>query len=165
MRQIQVVDAVELAAAYADARYVVALDGDHVGVRVGRPAPDLEAYWPAARYTFLTAWNPASTPRSQTANEAADALLVAELDARGVRRQAAWAESPDGHWREAGWLLADLDRAGCDRLAQAFGQAAVLTWARGEPVRLRMLVERPLTGRLAESVARHVEWVDDAVTA
>lgn len=170
MRALQVVNAAELAAAYARAGYQVLLDGDVLPLQVGRPACDLEAYWPAERYAFITAWNPASTPHSDTANAAADALLVDQLDARGIRRQPAWAESPDGAWREPGWLIADVDRSNCDRLAQEFGQAGLLYWTRGEPVRLRMLVERPTTPAAAQGLAAiplpaFTEWVDDAVTA
>ena len=70
MRELQIVDAAELAAAYATADYVVVLDGEPMPLRVGEPATDLEAYVPASRYAFITAWNPASQPRSDSANEA-----------------------------------------------------------------------------------------------
>ncbi|MGH8080098.1 MAG: DUF3293 domain-containing protein, partial [Lysobacter sp.] len=111
MRELQVVNAAELALAYAAADYAVALDGDALKLRVGRPALDLEAYWPAARYLFVSAWNPASQPHSDSANQAADERLVARLNAAGVQRQAAWAQDEAGEWREPGWLLADLDDA------------------------------------------------------
>jgi len=164
MRELQVVDASELATAYAAARYAVRLDGDTLPLRVGQPAPDLEAYWPANGYTFITAWNPASEPHSDEANQTADALMVAQLDAAGVQRLAAWAEDPDGEWREPGWLLADLDNDLVDRLAHEFGQAGVLRWQRGEPVRLRMLVERPRDGRMATAAAGFTDWVGDWAT-
>jgi len=143
MRELQIVDATELADTYAAAEYAVVLDGDALSLQVGQPASDLEAYWPAQGYVFITAWNPASTPHSDTANEAADAELVARLDAAGVQRQPAWAQDPGGDWREPGWLLADLDETTVDLLAREFGQAGVLAWQRGEPVRLRMLLEKP----------------------
>lgn len=156
MRELQVVNAAELAIAYAVADYAVVLDGDTFALRVGEPAPDLEAYWPATHYVFITAWNPASEPRSDTANETADALLVAQLDAAGAMRQAAWAEDPNGDWREPGWLVADLDPATRDLLAYEFGQAGVLTWQRGQPVRLRMLMACPGNGRASAST----DWVE-----
>lgn len=143
MRELTVVNAAELATAYAAARYAVVLEGDVLALQVGRPATDLEAYWPAGRYVFITAWNPASEPRSDTANATADALLLAQIDHYRAARLPAWAESPDGQWREPGWLLADLDGDTADRLAIEFGQAAILAWQRGEPVRLRMLMEQP----------------------
>ncbi len=157
MRELKIVDASELATTYAAADYVVAIDGDTLPLRVGQHASDLEAYWPASRYAFLTAWNPASEPRSDTANNAADALLVAQLDAAGASRHAAWAQDPVGDWREPGWLLADLDEAELIRLAQEFGQAGVLAWQAGEPVRLLMLMPRP--PRAAPAV--HTGWLGD----
>ena len=155
MRELQVVDAAELATAYAAADYVVVLDGDPLPLRVGQPALDLEAYAPAPRYAFITAWNPASLPRSDTANQAADALLVAQLDGLRATRHAAWAQDPSGDWREPGWLVAGLDEDAVVHLALEFGQAAVLHWRAGEPVRLCMLMPHPTTG---EATA-HTDWV------
>lgn len=153
---LQIVDAEELARAYAAAEYAVALDGDTLPLSVGEPAGDLEAYWPASRYAFITAWNPASEPASDAANEAADARLVTQLDAAGAARQPAWAQDGQRGWREPGWLLADIDDHVVDVLAREFGQAGVLTWNRGEPVRLRMMIARP-----AESCrCPHTDWVE-----
>ena len=143
MRELHIVDRAELASTYARARYAVLLDGDALALRVGEPARDLEAYWPARRYAFITAWNPASVPHSESANETADAALVARLDAIGVARQPAHAFDDGGQWREPGWVVADIEDALLDLLAREFGQAGVLAWAFGEPVRLRMLMPRP----------------------
>lgn len=154
MHELRIVDAAELATAYAAAEYVVVLDGDPLPLRVGEPARDLEAYVPASRYSFITAWNPASEPRSDAANEAADALLVAQLDTLGASRHAGWAQDAAGRWREPGWLVAGLDESAVLRLAQEFGQAGVLDWEAGEPVRLRMLAPRPEGDEVA-----HTEWI------
>ena len=154
MRELQIVNAAELAAAYADAEYAVVLDGDALQLHVGKRATDLEAYWPAQRYAFITAWNPASVPHSDATNETANALLAARLDAAGVARQPAHAYDHRGEWREAGWLVADLDDAILDLLACEFGQAGVLAWRFGEPVRLRMLLSKP---PYAENDG-HIEW-------
>ena len=156
MRRLQVVNAVELAAAYAAADYSVLLDGETLPVRVGEPAADLEAYWPARRYLFITAWNPASEPRSDTANATADALLVGRLDDAGAARYPAWAEGAGGDWREPGWLLADVEPDQCLRLAQEFGQAGVLAWERGQLVRLRMMLARPADASSSDCV----DWVE-----
>lgn len=159
MHQIEIVDAAGLAHAYATAAYAVAMDGDALALRVGEPAGDLEAYWPAQRYAFITAWNPASQPRPDEANAQADAMLVALLDEAGAPRLAAWAAAADGAWREPGWLVADLDPGALDRLAVEFGQAGVLAWERGAPVRLRMLLARPVPGPTPGSGA-HTDWLE-----
>lgn len=157
MRELQVVNAAELALAYAAAEYAVALDGDALPLRVGRPAADLEAYWPASRYLFVSAWNPASEPHSESANRAADERLIARLEAAGIPRHAAWAQDSAGEWREPGWLLADLDDLAANALARDFGQAGVLAWRRGEPVRLRMLIARPTDAEGAD----YTDWIGD----
>lgn len=165
MRTYRVVDAVELARAYAGAVYSVALDGDTLPLRVGQPAADLEAYWPARGYAFLTAWNPASQPHSDEANHTADGLLVAELDAAGIARLAACAQSPDGQWREPGWLLSDAEEHVVERLAQEFGQAGILSWRCGTPVRLKMLTGCPQPAGLTGVLAHYTDWtgrVDEA---
>lgn len=162
MRELQVVNAAELADAYAVAVYAVRLDGDVLPLRVGTPATDVEAYWPAGHYVFITAWNPASQPPSDSTNEAADAALVARLDALGAPRQSAFAEDGDGYWREPGWLVADLDLATIEQLAREFGQAAVLAWQRGEPVRLRMLLKHPrcIPDTSSAPAAAFTDWVE-----
>lgn len=156
MREIQIVDAGELAAAFAQADYAVRLDGDTFRLKVGKLAGDMEAYWPAQRYAFITAWNPASQPQSDAINQRADSSLVAQLKAIGASHQPAWAEDATGDWREIGWLVAGLEPHMLDALAHEFGQAAVLHWEAGQPVRLKMYVQRPT---LTPPVA-HIDWVE-----
>lgn len=143
MNQFQIVDATELARAYASARYEVDLGVGVQAVCVGELAAELEIALPAASYAFITAWNPASMPRTQEANAEADARLCARLDAAGAGRAPMRAQDQGGRWFEAGWLVSGLDAAGVDALAREFGQAGVLFWSRGTPVRLRMLLTRP----------------------
>jgi len=153
-RELRILDAAGLATAYALAEYAVVLDGDALRLTVGERANDLEAYWPAHRYGFITAWNPRSVPQSDAANETASAALVARLDAIGASRQLAHAFDKEGRWREAGWVVADVEPALLDLLGREFGQAGVLAWAFGEPVRLRMLMPRPAGVELVD-----VDWV------
>ena len=153
VRELQIVNATELALAYVRAEYAVVLDGDALRLHVREQARDLEAYWPARRYGFITAWNPGSVPHSDAANETANATLVARLDAIGARRLPAHAFDKNGQWREAGWLVGDVEESLLDLLGREFGQAAVLSWTFGEPVRLRMLMARPAGVLLPD-----VEW-------
>lgn len=153
MRELRIVDAAELAIAYARAEYALVIDEDALHLRVGKLARDVEAYWPMRRYGFITAWNPASVPVSDSANETANATLVARLNAMGVQRLPAHAFASDGSWREAGWLVADLEEPLLDLLGREFRQAGVLSWAAGEPVRLRMLMPCPVD-------APDTEWID-----
>lgn len=156
MREIQIVDAGELATAYAQADYAVRLDGDTFRIEVGKPAGDVEAYWPAHRYAFITAWNPASHPQSDAVNQSADSSLVAQLKAIGAPHQPAWAEDSTGDWRELGWLVAGLEPHMLDALAHEFGQAGVLHWEPGHPVRLKMYLRRPSDA----PPVPHIDWVE-----
>lgn len=155
IREFHIVDAVELAVAYAKAEYALVLDGDALLLHVGKRARDVEAYWPARRYGFITAWNPASVPHSETANETANAALVARLDAIGAERQPAHAFETQGRWLEAGWLIANIEAPLLDLLGREFSQAGVLSWEAGEPVRLRMLMPRPAKAPPLE----YIDWV------
>jgi hypothetical protein len=158
MRELHIVNAAELADAYAQAEYAVVLDGDALPIHVGEPARDMEAYWPASRYGFITAWNPASVPHSDTTNEAANAALVARFEALGAPRLPAYAFDKEGHWREEGWLVGDIGEALLDLIAREFGQAGVLAWTFGEPVRLRMQMARP-----GSAMPRGcIDWADAA---
>lgn len=143
MHELQIVDATELVRAYAAAEYGATVEGRTCALQVGAPAPAFESAWPASRYGFVTAWNPASSPQPDAANEEADTRLRARLDRLGAARVPAWAQAPDGRWREPGWLLADLPLHELDALAREFGQAGTLCWSQGEPVRLRMLMAAP----------------------
>lgn len=155
MREYRIVNAVELATAYARAEYAVQLEGDTMPLRVGECASDLEAYWPATSYVFISAWNPASEPRSDQVNHDADMALVAQLDALGARRLPGFAQGNEGHWREPGWLVGGVSLPVADLLAREFGQAAVLAWDRGQAVRVRMLLG-PAPGQPVE----FVDWVE-----
>jgi hypothetical protein len=156
MYQLQIVDAAELVRAYAAAEYGVAAGDRTFALQVGVLAPGFESTWPAARYAFITAWNPASSPQADAANEEADARLRARLDRLDAARIPAWAQAPDGRWREPGWLLADLPVPELDALAHEFGQAGTLCWDRGEPVCLRMRVARPAS----DTGLPCVDWVE-----
>jgi hypothetical protein len=144
---LRLLDAEALAAAYRAARYLADTPMGAHAVAVGEPAPALEAGIDAASFAFITAWNPASRPCGDGENRAADARLAIEVDARGIRRWPMRACARDGGWAEPGWLLAGIDPATLDGLARRFGQAGVLFWRRGEPVRLRMLLPGPAGAR------------------
>lgn len=152
-----------LLTAYLGAHYRVYLDDRAwLALEIGQPAPaTLAQSLPATPCTLVTAWNPQSVARSREANDAADAALHAELDGLGVpvlralagqahddgvvpafgragpRRDASEPRSGQD-WSEPGWLVGGLDTAATDALARRYGQAGILHWRQGEPVRLRM---------------------------
>ncbi len=134
----------DLLDAYLAARYRIDPDGACLALRVGTPAPAaLASVLPAASYTLVTAWNPRSLPREQADNHAADAALHTGLLAHGMQCLRTCACDGNGRWREPGWLVAGLHAPGADALARRLGQAAILHWQAGAPVRLRMYMPRP----------------------
>ena len=150
-------DAYTLAHAFSNARYRVETDDGTVEFRVGDRVPGLEARLPATDYAFITAWNPDAERSGAARNAAADEALAARLDASGAVRRRTWAQDAQGGHREAGWLVAGLPSDRIHALGLEFGQAGVLAWLRGEPVRLRMLVARPEGDHRELS---EVDWVE-----
>lgn len=148
-------DLLELARAFASARYRVDMGGDPLEFRVGAPTPDLEARLPAASYAFITAWNPEAERQPVAENALDDDALAARLEAAGADCRRTWAEDAEGGHREAGWLVAGLDAARADALGSAFRQAGILWWAAGTPVRLHMLHPRPGGADLPD-----VDWIE-----
>ena len=59
-------------------------------------------------------------------------------------------------WRELGWLVAGLEPHMLDALAHEFGQAGVLHWEPGHPVRLKMYLRRPSDA----PPVPHIDWVE-----
>ncbi|MBB6064594.1 DUF3293 domain-containing protein [Pseudoxanthomonas broegbernensis] len=144
----------ELLGAYLAALYRVRLDGGEMALRIGQPAPPVLAHaLPAASWTLVTAWNPQSVPRDEASNHAAGAALEAELHARGLAVLPAEAGDADDGWHEPGLLVADVPAREADAIARRYGQAGLLHWRMGQPVRLRMYRPRPPGDRTP-----HVDW-------
>ncbi|WP_462115680.1 DUF3293 domain-containing protein [Lysobacter xanthus] len=148
-------DPIELARAFAAARYRVELGGDPVEFGVGEMPAEIERRLPAPYYAFVTAWNPDAESQPVPENAKSDDHLVARLDALGMNYRRTWAQAPDGAHREAGWLIAGLDPARADALGREFEQAGILSWMAGEPVRLHMLMPPPAGAEL-----QWVDWIE-----
>jgi hypothetical protein len=113
----------ELLAAYLRTRWTVDTPTASLEVRPSHPAPP-----PLAPSGIITAWNPASAPTGPRDNREADGALRAELAARGqpAWRSLAQGEAGDEEWDEPGWCLPGIGREKLLRLAEAYGQNAVL---------------------------------------
>lgn len=71
----------------------------------------------------ISAWNPLGMRLPQPVNRARDALLMGELQARGLSARRARGRSPDGAWWEDGWQIAhEADRT--QLLVRRYGQLA-----------------------------------------
>lgn len=144
-----------LLAAYLAARYRFELAGRWWPLVVGQLAPaELVRAGPARSWSLLTAHNPQSVTRPPAVNAEANAALRAELEVCGHPVLPATASAADGGWEEPGWLASSLEDDEADALARRYGQAGILHWRAGGPVRLRMY--RP---RTAVTPCRNVDWV------
>lgn len=142
-----------LVRAYLEADYRWELDGQWLPLAIGEAAPAPEAAHPGARdFGFLSAYNPASEPRTDRSNRASDEAMRTELVATGKPLRPAFASAPNRSWREPGWLAVDLGRPAVHGLMQRFGQLGVLWWARESPVRLHMDAAAPAGWRHDERV-------------
>lgn len=146
-----------LAEAYLDAEYRWAHDGDWHDIRIGLPVPGLELLYPGVRsFGLMSAWNPHSRPRPESANRRQDALLEAEFEARGLRRVPAFSAARNRSWREPGWVVFDLAAADLDELCRRFGQLGALWWEADQPVRMHMLARRPAGFQRAAPI----DWIE-----
>jgi hypothetical protein len=143
-----------LATTYALAHYFVTVGHREWLFSVGQPAADIERELGAGCYLFITAWNPAPSAPTAGENRAADARLQAQLKETGFHHHSALGCNAQGGAVEHGRLVLDVPLETGDGLARDFGQAGVLYWRRGEPVRLRMMSPQP-----PETADRpHIDW-------
>ncbi len=148
---------VALMQAYQDADYRWELAGRWQPLRIGAPAPTLQAMFPQAReFGLLSAWNPYSVERPEAANREADEALNTALLASGLPHRPGFSSARNRSWREPSWVVVDMPVEELDALARRFDQLATLHLHRGEPVRLRMYWPRPAS---ADADAAFVDWV------
>ncbi|WDS36551.1 DUF3293 domain-containing protein [Pseudoxanthomonas sp.] len=133
----------QLARLYAAAHYFVLVGRQEWLFQVGQRAQDVERQLGAARYQFVTAWNPHSRPAGESRNLEAGDALESRLLALGCTFHRALGCNAQGGAIEHGWLVLDTKAAQADALAREFGQAGTLYWQAGEPVRLRMQHAQP----------------------
>lgn len=133
----------ELATAYALAHYFVTIGHREWLFGVGQQAEDIERQLGASHYLFITAWNPPPEAASVAENMEADQRLQARLKESGLAHHSALGSDARGGAVEYGWVVLDVPLETGDAWAREFGQAGTLYWRHGEPVRLRMLWQRP----------------------
>lgn len=105
------------------------LDGRALVLRP-RPAGQVVGTFPFdAPVHVVTAHNPGADRPGPAENDARQARLEADLDARGLRHWRTVAGAEDGSHAEEGALVAGLDDAAARELGAAWGQDAVFRWS------------------------------------
>ena len=134
----------ELIPAYLAAEYRWALDDDWLNLRIGERAPDVARRFPeAAQFGLMSAWNPCSVERTETANRAADDALQQDLLDSGRVFLPAFSSAVNRSWREPSWLVVDLPLVQFDSLSRRYGQLATLHWVAHDRIRLRVDAPQP----------------------
>ena len=104
---------------------------------IGRPSKDLAALYRdrgVSSAAVITAWNPRGHLRSATDNHAAQAALIARLDALGLAHAPGHGADPAGAWTpEDSRLVLGIDRARAAALGRDFAQNAIV-WADADAV-------------------------------
>jgi hypothetical protein len=126
--------------AYEQTDYVVFDDDREVSFRAGSRSSRLAALLgrhDAARWAFLTAWNPGSQPSSRAENDERQDALLDRLVSEGYRCLRAEGRSADGSWPpEESVLALDIPERVARALGRAFGQLAIVVGARRRPATL-----------------------------
>jgi hypothetical protein len=121
----------ETIAAYLAAEYRFWGDRPLV-LRIGQASGDLAAVYRdrgAASGAVITAWNPRGVLRAPSDNHAAQAALIARLDALGLAHDPGHGADPAGAWSpEDSRLVLGVDRGAAAALGRDFGQNAIV-WA------------------------------------
>jgi hypothetical protein len=128
-----------LDAAYRATRYIVE-DNEPIALCIGETSAALDALFArrnAASGVFITAWNPGSRCCTQRENEEAAERLEIELRRTKLVFLPARAVPDDPDWPiEAGRFVLDLTAGAALRLAEQFGQNAVVIAGRSSPLLL-----------------------------
>ena len=120
----------ELLVAYLRTEYRVDDAGHAFVLRIDVPSEELRKCHDALGVTcstFITAWNPRSTPTPRDQNEAAMVRLEQALAALGCRWLRGEGVDPDGEWPgEPSFLVLGLDEPAAVGLARRFDQHAIV---------------------------------------
>jgi len=147
-----------LPAVFMAADYKWELDGVWSSIRIGEPAPELDAAFPEARRFGMTAAaNPGQIIRADADNRSSDRAMQQALTRLGLTHRPAFVAAHSRIWKAYNWLVIDPDETIFDALTRDYGQIGSLLWLRGQPVRLRMRAQRP--GSVPEHA--HIDWIGD----
>ena len=141
---------IDLIAAYSATHFRVTGVPEPFVLWVGQRSDELAALHAAYRVgcsAFMTAWNPRSKQQPEAVNHAAQAQMVAELEAAGYRCLVGIGEDPSGQWpAEESVLVPGIGRAEAEQVGGRFGQNAIV-WTGTEAVpELVMLSGGPAGG-------------------
>ena len=102
--------------AYINRSYIVSIDGENVGLKIGNEVPssiaELNRSW-----AIITAFNPHSLEATEQYNQAQQKMLVDMLSLHGYETMPAVGQSDEGNWEEPSLFVLGIS---CE-LSKAFG--------------------------------------------
>jgi len=120
--------------AYEETDYRV-LEPEPFTMKIGIRSQDLAKLYGrtgAKTAACITAWNPRSEKKSDAENEAAQARLIADLHAAGLRHLPAIGADPKDKWKgEVSLLVLDAARGTVEDLGRKYGQDCIV-WAEAD---------------------------------
>jgi hypothetical protein len=106
-------------------------------MKIGRRSPELEDLYRrtgAKTATVITAWNPRSEKKTVAENAAAQARLIADLEAAGLAHLPALGADPKGDWKsEVSLLVLDAMKETVETLGRKYGQNCIV-WVEADAV-------------------------------
>lgn len=125
--------------AFSAAEYRVRIAGREFVVRPGCRQRDLDTALGNRRWAIVTACNPQARRMADSDNRQRQQELCKAIGERGLETHPAVNRDPAGTWPdETSVLIVEGDLATLDSLAEAFGQAAIVTGGSAEVVKLRL---------------------------
>jgi len=129
--------------AFAATEYRVRVAGADFHVRLGQSDQALDDALAARPWAIVTAHNPHASPLDAASNRRRHRHLIAAADRSGTETHPAVNVDPSGTWPdEPGVLIVGAGTEEVDSLAEAFGQAAIVTGGGHRPARLRLYGDR-----------------------
>jgi N-formylglutamate amidohydrolase len=132
-----------LTAVYPTTVFDARVDDLPISMRIGERSPQLDdalARLGSDVYAVITAWNPGSTPLSQSENDRRHQQLMKALEHGRTDRPLvfpAWGKLNTGDWApEQSLLIVGLSSAAAVEIGRRFGQNAVVVGRKGEPPQL-----------------------------
>ncbi|HEY2889324.1 MAG TPA: DUF3293 domain-containing protein [Dongiaceae bacterium] len=106
-------------------------------MKIGRRSHELEDLYRrtgARTATVITAWNPRSEKKTDAENAAAQASLIADLEAAGLAHLPALGADPKGEWKgEVSLLVLDATKEAVEALGRNYGQNCIV-WVEADAV-------------------------------
>lgn len=121
--------------AYINSSYIVSIDGENVGLKIGNEVPSLIAELNRS-WAIITAFNPHSLEATEQYNQAQQKMLVDMLSLHGYETMPAVRQSDEGNWEEPSLFVLGISYELSKAFGACFRQNAIIFAEADGPVEL-----------------------------